>query len=482
MSRRDPRHGAFTLIELIIAIALGLVIMGVAVSGFRVLVSSLTVTQRIARTNDLLATAALAAFDEADFWDSYDDRGGDASGRRLRGSLALPVPNRDGSTVTLGLPFAPLSRSVGGDAATWPAGDSRSWGYGWQDDERLWATSADNELTWYPGIICESMETDCRFGHYSILGLSHLPGESSLPIDGGTSPLVGGWQPRNGGGLYGTLTFPSETTPPRPGAATAAYRHATPGWYYNQFHGLTNALGWYGMQDYLPANAILSYATKYQPMVRATSDAWQDSPADSTDAAGRPIYLIKTFARANAAWQFGDKPFFVLQSYSVNWMPHAMDFLTSYTAFGLTPPRGNLYEGGTGTTLTTAQLAYFNRNIVRMESDDMPLGDWGGNDSTDFAEPAYPGAADAYGATVFNSYVLRTTSASKLMTLKPSSWPDVSVAVARYLRLTRFSTQFKISWTDPLSGERADLRFTAMGTTLRGARRMRDLDLPAAAP
>jgi hypothetical protein len=111
-----------------------------------------------------------------------------------------------------------------------------------------------------------------------------------------------------------------------------------------------------------------------------------------------------------------------------------------------------------------------------MESHDIPIGDWGSNNSNDFLEPSYPNAAEAAGADVFTNYVNRTTSQTPILVNKPEVWPNIEVSVGRYLRLCRFSSQFKVSWTDPYTGEQADLRFTAMGSTLRGARRMRGLD------
>ncbi|HYE04379.1 MAG TPA: hypothetical protein VEL07_02555 [Planctomycetota bacterium] len=461
---------AFSLIEALIAVALGMVIATAAWSALRVASQSMQSARRLAMTNELIAVGVQRAFAELDGWEAYDARFGAADGRRLRASSTPPVATGGGRPLTLGLPFAPFARTVDGFAPTWPA---TAYGRGWQDDERLWAVSADNELTWWTGNKAESQETDCRFGHYAIFGLSRLPAESAIAIDGGTSGAVGGWQPRNGGGVYGVVDFGPEPTPPAANAPVAAYRHEAPGWLYNQIRGLGDALGWYGMIDYLPANAIVCYASRFQRMVGTTN--WSASPGDATDAAGRPIYMIKTFAKANAAWQFPDKPWFVLQSFSPNWVPHGVDFLTSYSAYGLVPVNGNQRDR-IAPAMTTDELTFHHRSVARMESTDMPIGTWAANVSNDFLEPGYPDAADRVGSPALDDFMRRTTSASTLVPLRPTHWPEVSVSVARYLRLCRFSTQLAVGWTDPVSGGRADLRFTALGTTLRGARRQRGLD------
>jgi prepilin-type N-terminal cleavage/methylation domain-containing protein len=464
-------RAAFTLLEVMIAIALGTLVVLIAASGFRSAAQAVALAQRLVRANDLAVAGMMVALDEADYWDTCDDPG-DTNLQRLRESCALPVGSATGNAVRLGLPFAPFARQVGAHQAVWAPGTPQGFGHGWQDDERLWAVAADNELTWWPGNKAETQESDCRFGHYAIFGISRLPGESAIAIDGGTSGAVGGWQPRNGGGVYGTVDFGAEPPPPPATAAVGAYRHRTPGWFYNQLRGLSNSLGWYGMLDYLPANAIVCYSTRYLPMAGVTN--WPASNGDCTDAAGRPIFLIKTFARAQG-WQFADKPYFILQSFSPNWAPHAADFLTAYTAYGLVPGRDNALMVSNWNP-TTQELVFHNRSVGRMESTDLPIGSWGFNSNDGYVEPAYPTGEEHGGDDVFRSFVARTTAVRRLMPVRPATWPDVSVSTARYLRLNRASTQFKVSWDDPLTGERADLRFTAIGTTLRGARRRRGLD------
>jgi hypothetical protein len=165
----------------------------------------------------------------------------------------------------------------------------------------------------------------------------------------------------------------------------------------------------------------------------------------------------------------------MIQSFSPNWAPHAMDFLTSYTAYSLIPPNDNGLETS-AMPLSAQTMLFHGRSMARMEGHDIPIGNWGDNYTNEFMEMEDQTTTKIAGGPVFTNFVNRTSSIKKMMPLRPTEWPDVSVAVARYLRLCRFSTQVKVSWSDPLTGATADLRFTAMGTTLRGARRNRNLD------
>jgi len=66
------RH-AFTLIELMIAISLSILIVSVAMAGFRTAAQTVTLVNRLAVENSLLRAGVMAGIDELDFWTSYDD-------------------------------------------------------------------------------------------------------------------------------------------------------------------------------------------------------------------------------------------------------------------------------------------------------------------------------------------------------------------------------------------------------------------------
>jgi hypothetical protein len=55
----------------------------------------------------------------------------------------------------------------------------------------------------------------------------------------------------------------------------------------------------------------------------------------------------------------------------------------------------------------------------------------------------------------------------------PQHWPEVSVGVMRFLNNCRYVTLCKVRWINPLTGQQAELSFTLLATSLRGARQQR---------
>jgi len=76
----------------------------------------------------------------------------------------------------------------------------------------------------------------------------------------------------------------------------------------------------------------------------------------------------------------------------------------------------------------------------------------------------------------FTKYLHRITGEMRLLPVRPADWPDINVSVLHQVRQNRFTNLSNVSWFDPVTAQKYDLRFTAMGTTLRGARRQRSLD------
>jgi prepilin-type N-terminal cleavage/methylation domain-containing protein len=197
---------AFTLIELMIAVALGLLVVYTAFAAVRVATSALTASQRLATENALLRIGMETAVDEADFWTASDDP--EVGGNRpLRG-----VTNGAGG------PFTDF-RDLGfidnaGPLATWsgPAGTARR---GWSASPLAW--SAADPRTW------------CR---------------ANVAEEGTINP--GGNSPRTFWGHFGIY---SHIDTPR----------AWHTWYPNQVRGLIDGLGFYGLFEYLPSNAFAVY-------------------------------------------------------------------------------------------------------------------------------------------------------------------------------------------------------------------------------
>lgn len=107
-----PRN-AFTLIELMVATALGLAVMLLLVIAFRAVAGTINATRRLAVENGLLRQGVLAAFEEADFWTFWDDPDDAANTKMRRFWQQYPDGAHPGSSLhedgsRLGLAFTPL--------------------------------------------------------------------------------------------------------------------------------------------------------------------------------------------------------------------------------------------------------------------------------------------------------------------------------------------------------------------------------------
>ncbi len=128
------RHG-FTLIEMSISVALGIIIVTVAIAGFKVTSQSVTLANRMSLQNAILRASVVAANQEMDFWDTMDSRT-DTAKQPLRGAT---------------YPFAPMSFTDPTNELRFDQHDSRLWWNG-----PLWTSN------------------DKRFGNYSLFGRQGL--------------------------------------------------------------------------------------------------------------------------------------------------------------------------------------------------------------------------------------------------------------------------------------------------------------------
>ena len=204
--RPRPR-AAFTLVELLISVSLGLVILGTVASGMRVASQAFTLVNRLAQENQLMRVGCEVAHDHLDYWTDIDDPEGPASNRPLR------TRNASG-----GLPFTPMT-----DIAHYVAGASRELDTGWNAADP-WA--AADPRTWWRGNLAATWGSNVIFGRYSIF------------TNGVQSTAIGP------GGAYGTVTV----------------AHS---WLNNQIWSFYTALGYYGCFDYMPPNTIYEC---YMPM------------------------------------------------------------------------------------------------------------------------------------------------------------------------------------------------------------------------
>lgn len=129
----------FTLIEMVIAVALGSLIISVAAAGFRVASQTVTLANRMSLQNAMLRTAVVAANEELDFWDSFDSRT-DPTRQVLRGAT---------------YPFAPMDFRSDNTVLDFNPAHPRLWWSG-----HLWSSNRASDGTNYQR----------RLGDYSLFG------------------------------------------------------------------------------------------------------------------------------------------------------------------------------------------------------------------------------------------------------------------------------------------------------------------------
>ncbi|HEX3133706.1 MAG TPA: prepilin-type N-terminal cleavage/methylation domain-containing protein [Planctomycetota bacterium] len=244
-------HG-FTLIEMMLAIALGSMVVYVAIAGIRVTAQSIASANKLAQENAILRTGVVIALENTDFWTAQDqpnplnptldqplratapDNGSPVTQRGLaftpfwnsRTSTGYRAPAAVSPTVTP--PPGPVSQVVlnglnentsGWDPNAWNAAEARGW---------AWANLCERTPRW-----SGSSNRNVPVMKYKIFGRC----ETIASTDPSFSPHH--WQQR-------------------------------------QLDGLLRSLGAYGMFDYIPANTGLMIYEK----IASGSEAgqWKVSP------------------------------------------------------------------------------------------------------------------------------------------------------------------------------------------------------------
>lgn len=350
MSIPSTRHG-FTLIEMIIAVALGALIVSVAFAGFRVTSQTVTLANRLSLQNAILRSAVVAANEEMDTWESFDSRS-DTSKQILRGAT---------------FPFAPMDFRSPTTVLDFNPANGRLWWNG-----HLWSSNRLNDGTNYQR----------RFGDYSIFGRQGI-------TDFGL------------GSLYPTLV------------AERAWRH-------NILPYLSDGLGYYAAFDYLPANFVYGYYDDNNPAT--AGGAIGDIPPEFGVPGVGPGWL-----RNN--WHSGNKP---LQKIEAG------------------------HDNGYILTNTVGVPGYPN---THPNSHRASYNDKGGT----WTDTLYPDRWNAFPNVDFANVL-------------PSLWPTVKMQVKATYSWMDFRHQVRIEQTDPFTGETTAMVIHGMTTTLRGARRQRNLD------
>lgn len=398
------RAKAFTLIELLIAISLGMLIVYTATAGFRAAAQSVTMSNRLALENSLLRAGYFAATQDADWWLAWDDPD-DSSNQRLRWFADYQPLKRGG-------PFAPF------DARTFP----RSGASG-TDSERGWNPSytwpANDARAWFNGNLVEQgIHSGHVFGHYELFAHNKtMPNLMKSMTAGGSA----------GGATIG-VPFGGTVTPLRT-------------WYGNQLESLKNTMGYYGVVEYMPANAI--FGTVGDPGGDNTfgtgDDDDQRMSREWCDPSGEGGGVQWRFANddGGTAWARGI-------------YRHTRD-----STYPVVPASRH-------TTAGTDRLT--NEQLVAAQ-----FRSW----ATDRVGAA--GRRDAGNHGLQDLTAKTVISRPLLEHGRPSHWPDLTLQSMRYLSNSRFVTLLRVGWMSPLTGQQTFLSFTTISTSLRGARQQRRL-------
>ena len=214
------QRSAFTLIEVMIAIALGMAVIYVAFAGFRVAAQSVAIANRLAIENSIMRTGLTIAYNDTDFWTSYDDPAdvGNVLGRQPLRALPVVV-----SSKLRGLPFTSFKSAKAAGAYTQPADliqDTYVASAPWLAQE--------GAIGWNPNAWTASESRGWSWGN-----LAERTPQSSMPNPDKHQTM----------GYYHWFASPDPTT--------------THNWQQRQLDGLKGAMGYYGLFDYMPANTGL---------------------------------------------------------------------------------------------------------------------------------------------------------------------------------------------------------------------------------
>jgi type II secretory pathway pseudopilin PulG len=234
------RPAGFTLLELMIAVSLGMLIVYASFAGLRAATQTMSVANKMSLENNLLQAGFMVALDELDTWRAYDDPESSNPADRVQ---------RDSGTA--GLLFKPLN-SLSSAGQRRPLGaqttdDYRRFHYRdrfLDDNQREWDPHyfwpPNDPRTWWRGNPVEWYNTIGLMGDYSLFA------------------------------KYDTvINSPSSSNSTGPGDLEQPYT-----WLYHQMNMLHTNLGFYAFLDYLPPSMLINYVEKRPGFIpSATSSA-----------------------------------------------------------------------------------------------------------------------------------------------------------------------------------------------------------------
>ena len=482
-------RGGFTLIELLLSIAIGSIVAAVAFITLRFILVTSHRAHRLELENRLLRNGFLDALNDADYWTIYDDPD-DSSNQALRLTDTTPTTNAEilwRQTMTYGRPFTPLNIiptmtgavGPGGEpltTTTWtktpatvdPTGmtgpDNTSLGCLTGRDQdvgfnRARAYDASDPCRWYRGDFVPSSPDDKRFGRYA-----GVTCEVSTPALGYISPNATkpeyrdarepGKMDRFNGPLWACTTGPYGTVD-----SSAFGDGSSHVWTWNprQIAWLHDALGSYGIRDYLPANTCVAahctgiFLNGTQTWVHEMLDQRLVSSTYDPD----PKYNSAPFpdgAKTRQSSPFApDNNYYLTYHENAAATPMAAGWQAFFPLVPISPWTGSTAVGLGG-------------NIA-------PLNTWTPPQVVHALRYRYY-AHDAQDYELQNAIYVATLG-KPVMPQRPADWPSPLLLSQRYATEGRLMAQYRVRFQDAVNGKIVEIGFNALGSTLRGARQQR---------
>lgn len=455
-----PRR-AFTLIELILAMGIGMVIILALYTSFRATMQAISHALAMSTENAILRYAYMSVLEEADFWTAYDwpeasatpanpDPGENpgafpnetpttSQGAGLRGHISLkdispsviPTSQTDPTDANpplfatrQGAPFTRFIDSAGFVSRVTGKTGSGFWGlfrianidavprYGSQLEaerghDRDFTWSASDPRTWHYGNTLEIDPQDDQ-GDRSRRGkngsATHCPyGIMAMYFSPFAVLPVSGYTDTDS--FYGGVYRINNT-----GSLEVSHH-----WLPNQLHALRAAVGEYAMHEYLPSNVYKGFYG--QPNL-------DDTPAPVSPAPFGPVRNNEN------GTEYGSQRYGII-------MP-SRGLYSSYDDVSFWTRVIDAWQGGIQGDVASWQMTD-------------TMGDSGQH------------------VTMFQ----RATITRPLYYQKPRRYPDVQLSVARFMGPTHRGLLNSVTWTSTITQERCRVYINLFGTTLRGARQQR---------
>ncbi len=253
MNRTPTSVAAFTLIEMMIAVALGSLVVYTAMAGFRAASQTVTAANRLSIENSLLRAGYWEAQTQLDFWTNLDDP--NPSGLRPLRGTGSPFAELTSWTKGGGNPRGTTNGAVNATKvrtdltdATWEQDTGWDPTYSWSvHDPRTWTRAnlaekdRDTNDLFTKGFNASTMPP-IWFGRYAIFAHTN-PNSTLTPFSvqaDYTNTPTGTAIPLTYSGYNDTAVHP---------------------WYYRQLSNLIGAMGYAAFCEYLPPNAIYTWHT-----------------------------------------------------------------------------------------------------------------------------------------------------------------------------------------------------------------------------